>query len=94
MDVGVSDIAIYSPPLYISHKELATVRGVPWEKYQIGLGNYNMSIIPNWEDAVTMAANAAIQVLDKTFRMPTRRPSRPRDWQRREWKLETMLSGT
>jgi hydroxymethylglutaryl-CoA synthase len=70
MDVGVSDMAVYIPPLYLSHKELASVRGVPWEKYHIGLGNHNMSILPNWEDAVTMAANAAIQVLEKTETAP------------------------
>lgn len=65
-DFGISDMAIYIPPLYLSHKELASARGVPWEKYQIGLGNYRMSILPNWEDAVTMAANAGSQLLEKT----------------------------
>jgi len=65
-DVGVSDMAIYIPPFYIPHRELAAARGVPWEKYQIGLGNHKMSILPNWEDAVTMAANAGAQLLNKT----------------------------
>ena len=69
-DVGVSDMAIYIPPFYIPHKELASARGVPWEKYQIGLGNHRMSILPNWEDAVTMAANAAGQLLEKTGTSP------------------------
>jgi len=65
-DVGVSDMAMYIPPFYIPHRELASARGVPWEKYQIGLGNNKMSILPNWEDAVTMAANAGAQLLEKT----------------------------
>jgi hydroxymethylglutaryl-CoA synthase len=65
-DYGVSDIAIYIPPFYLSHEDLAKARGVPAGKYLDGLGNHKISIIPNWEDAVTMAANAAIQLLDKT----------------------------
>ena len=63
---GVSDMSIYIPPFYLAHEDLAKARGVPPEKYFMGLGNYNMSIIPNWEDSVTMAANAAIQLLEKT----------------------------
>ena len=64
-EFGVNDIAIYIPPFYLSHEDLAKARGVPAEKYLDGLGNHKISIIPNWEDAVTMAANAAIQLLDK-----------------------------
>jgi hydroxymethylglutaryl-CoA synthase len=66
IEVGVSDIAIYVPPYYLSHAELATARGVPEEKYSIGLGNQKMAILPDWEDTVTMAANAALQVLEKS----------------------------
>ncbi len=66
VEVGVSDIAIYIPPYYLPHEELARARGVPKEKYLIGLGNRKMGILPNWEDAVTMAASAALQLLEKT----------------------------
>jgi hydroxymethylglutaryl-CoA synthase len=66
IEVGVSDMAIYIPPFYLAHEDLARARGVPSEKYHAGLGNYKMSIIPNWEDAVTMAANAAHRLLEKT----------------------------
>src|SRR4030043_412062 len=66
VEVGVSDIGIYVPPFYLPHEELAEARGVPKEKYIMGLGNQKMAVIPNWEDAVTMAANAAMQVLEKT----------------------------
>lgn len=65
MLAGISDIGIYIPKYYLTHEELAKARGVPVEKFHAGLGNYNMSIIPNWEDAVTMAANAAIQLLER-----------------------------
>jgi hydroxymethylglutaryl-CoA synthase len=69
-DVGVSDIAIYIPQFYLPHDELAEARGVPPEKFREGLGNHKMSILPNWEDSVTMAANAAAQLLDKTGTNP------------------------
>jgi hydroxymethylglutaryl-CoA synthase len=65
MLAGVSDISIYIPNYYLSHEDLAKARGIPKEKFQVGLGNHNMAIIPNWEDAVTMGANAALQLLEK-----------------------------
>jgi hydroxymethylglutaryl-CoA synthase len=70
IDVGVSDIAIYIPQFYLPHDELAEARGVPPEKFREGLGNHKMSILPNWEDSVTMAANAAAQLLEKTGTTP------------------------
>ena len=66
VEVGLSDIAIYVPPYYLPHAELAAAYGVPKEKYNIGLGNQNMAIVPNWEDIVSMAANAGLQVLEKS----------------------------
>lgn len=65
MLAGVSDVAIYVPNYYLPHEELAKARGIPKEKFHIGLGNHNMAIIPNWEDAVTMGANAALQLLER-----------------------------
>ena len=65
MLAGVSDISIYVPNYYLPHEELAKARGIPTEKYHIGLGNHNMAIIPNWEDSVTMAANAALPLLER-----------------------------
>ena len=70
IDVGVSDIAIYIPQFYLPHDELAQARGVPPEKFREGLGNHKMAILPNWEDSVTMAANAAAQLLEKTGTNP------------------------
>lgn len=59
MKAGISSISIYIPPLYLSHDELADARGIPRDKFKIGLGNHNMAIVPPWDDTVTMAANAA-----------------------------------
>jgi len=69
-EVGVSEIAIYVPPFYLTHEDLARARGVPPEKYQQGLGNCKMSVLPNWEDGVTMAANAAVRLLETTGTAP------------------------
>lgn len=66
IDVGVSDMAIYVPQLYLNHEDLAKARHIPQEKFNTGLGNLRMSITPDWEDSVTMAANAAAQLLEKT----------------------------
>ena len=70
-DVGVTDISIYVPSYYLAHEDLAEARGIPKEKFHFGLGNYKMSIIPNWEDSVTMAANAASLLLKKTGSDPS-----------------------
>jgi hydroxymethylglutaryl-CoA synthase len=69
-EVGVSDMSIYVPPFYLTHEDLARARGVDPEKYHLGLGNCKLSILPNWEDGVTMAANAASQLLEKTGTAP------------------------
>lgn len=65
MLAGVSDIAIYVPDYYLRHEDLAKARGIPKEKYHIGLGNNSMAIVPNWEDSVTMGANAAQLLLER-----------------------------
>ncbi len=65
MLAGVSDISIYIPNYYLPHEELANARGIPKEKYHTGLGSHNMAIIPNWEDSVTMGANAAQQLIER-----------------------------
>ncbi len=65
-EVGLSDIAIYVPPYYLPHEELATAYGIPKEKFSIGLGNHNMAVVPQWEDTVSMAANAGSLVLEKS----------------------------
>ncbi len=63
MKAGISSISIYVPPLYLSHDDLADARDIPRDKFKIGLGNHNMSIVPPWDDTVTMAANAAEMAL-------------------------------
>lgn len=61
--VGIDALAIYTPRYVISHETLACARGIDADKFHIGLGQYEMSVAPPGEDVVTMAANAAREVL-------------------------------
>lgn len=62
--VGIDKIGLYLPPYYIDMVDLAHERGEDAEKYTIGLGQEKMAIPPESQDAVSMAANAALQILD------------------------------
>lgn len=64
MKAGISSIAMYVPPLYLSHDDLADARGIDRDKFRIGLGSNNMAIVPPWDDPVTMAANAAEMAIE------------------------------
>jgi len=64
MKSGISSISVYIPPLYLSHDDLADARGIPKDKFRVGLGNINMAIVPPWDDTVTMAANAAEMAIE------------------------------
>ncbi len=61
--VGIDTLAIYTPRYALEHATLAHARGIEAEKFHAGLGQYLMSCPPPGEDIVTMAANAAKQVL-------------------------------
>lgn len=62
--VGIDKIAFYSPDYYIDMVELAHARDTDPNKYTIGLQQDKMSVIPVWEDIVSMGANAALQIID------------------------------
>lgn len=64
MKIGIEKIGIYSPSLYVDMTELAEARGDDPAKYTIGIGQNQMAVAPLSQDIVTMAANAAFQVLD------------------------------
>lgn len=63
--VGIDQIGVYTPGYSLALAELATARDVPVEKIHKGLGAYEMSVAPPWEDAVTLGANAALRALDQ-----------------------------
>lgn len=68
MQIGIDKIGFYTPPLYIDMERLAKARGVDPAKYTIGIGQDKMAVPPLTQDAVTMAANAALDVLDDADR--------------------------
>lgn len=61
--VGIDTLAIYTSRYALDLATLAQARGIEANKYYVGLGQHNMSVPPPGEDIVTMAANAAKQVL-------------------------------
>lgn len=63
--VGIDDMAFYVPSLYLPIEELAAARNLEYAKLNKGLGLTHMAIPDVHEDAATMAANAAAQVIDK-----------------------------
>lgn len=63
VNVGIDALAIYTSRYALDLGMLAHARGLDPEKYYTGLGQRKMSVPPPGEDIVTMAANAAAQVL-------------------------------
>lgn len=64
MKVGIDKLAVYTSRYALNLATLAAARGIEADKFHVGLGQYVMSVPPPCEDIVTMAANAAQQVLE------------------------------
>lgn len=63
--VGIDDMALYIPSLYLPIQTLAEERGIPYAKLNKGLGLEKMAI-PDWhEDSATMAANAVVELIER-----------------------------
>lgn len=62
--VGIDKIGVYIPKHYVEMTELAQARGIDSAKLTIGIGQDRMAVTTQCEDIVTMAANAALQILD------------------------------
>jgi hydroxymethylglutaryl-CoA synthase len=65
MKIGIDAISFYTSRYYLDLKTLAEARGTDYNKYAIGLGQEKMAIPPPDEDIVTMAANAALPLVEK-----------------------------
>ncbi|WP_412990168.1 hydroxymethylglutaryl-CoA synthase [Pediococcus siamensis] len=63
MKIGIDQIGFYTPGFYVDMAELARARQEDPNKYLIGIGQRKQAVIPNSQDAVTMAANAADQII-------------------------------
>jgi len=68
--VGIDDMALYVPRLYLPIRTIAEKRGIAYEKLNKGLGLENMAIPDVHEDAATMAANAVVELIEKNSLRP------------------------
>lgn len=64
MNIGIDKIGFYTPEQYVDMEKLAEKRGVEPAKYTIGIGQERMAVASLHEDAVSMAVNAALSILD------------------------------
>lgn len=65
MKIGIDKISFYTPYLYVDMNKLAVSRNEKPEKFTIGIGQEKMAVPPITQDAVTLAANAALGILDE-----------------------------
>ncbi|USS87319.1 hydroxymethylglutaryl-CoA synthase [Fructilactobacillus hinvesii] len=64
MKVGIDQIGFYTPGYYVDLVDLAHARNEDPNKYLIGIGQAQQAVPPASQDAVTMAANAATQIIN------------------------------
>jgi hydroxymethylglutaryl-CoA synthase len=63
--VGIDDIAIHVPKLYIDFKDFAKARGINPAKLEYGIGVKMMAMVDTNQDPATMAANACLKIMEK-----------------------------
>lgn len=64
MEIGIDKIGFYTPHFYVDMEKLAHARDTDPGKYLVGIGQEKMAVAPTTQDSVTMAANAALEILD------------------------------
>lgn len=70
--VGIDDMALYVPGLFLPIADLAKARNIEYAKLNKGLGLQEMSVPDAQEDAATMAANAVRQLIERNQLHPSR----------------------
>lgn len=68
--VGIDDLAIYVPKLYIDYKDFAEARGIEPQKLEYGIGIKKMAITDTNQDSACMAANACLKLMQKNHMHP------------------------
>ncbi|MEM2760505.1 MAG: hydroxymethylglutaryl-CoA synthase [Nitrososphaerales archaeon] len=63
--VGIDDIAIFVPRLYVDFKDFAEARGINPAKLEYGIGVKQMAMVDTNQDPATMAANACLKIMQK-----------------------------
>lgn len=65
MQVGIDKLGLFTPNKYVDMVDLANARGDDPNKYLIGIGQRQMSVADQTQDAVSMGINATLRYLDK-----------------------------
>jgi len=65
LKIGIDKIGFYAPHLYLDMRKLAEARNIDPDKFTIGIGQEKMALPPLTQDSVTLAANAALDILSK-----------------------------
>jgi hydroxymethylglutaryl-CoA synthase len=63
--VGIDDLSVYIPRLFLPIEELARLRHIDADKLRHGLGLIDMAVADAHEDAATLAANAVVRLIDQ-----------------------------
>lgn len=64
MKIGIDKIGFFTPHIFVDMAKLAVARNIEPEKFTIGIGQSQMGIAPITQDSVTLAANAALSIID------------------------------
>jgi hydroxymethylglutaryl-CoA synthase len=70
MSVGIDDLAIYVPKLYVDYKDFAEARGIDPHKLEYGIGVKKMALVDSNQDPACMAANACLKLMQKNHLHP------------------------
>ena len=70
MSVGIDDLAIYVPKLYVDYKDFAEARGIDPHKLEYGIGVKKMTLVDSNQDPACMAANACLKLMQKNHLHP------------------------
>ncbi|MDR0993924.1 MAG: hydroxymethylglutaryl-CoA synthase [Verrucomicrobiota bacterium] len=68
MKIGIDLLCFHTPSYVMDLRILAEKRGVDPDKFTIGIGQERMAVLPPDQDIVTLAANAALPVVEKAGR--------------------------
>src|ERR1044072_8100115 len=70
MQVGIDDLAIYIPRLYVNYKDFAEARGIDPQKLEYGIGIKKMALADTNQDPACMAANACMKLMQRNDLRP------------------------
>jgi hydroxymethylglutaryl-CoA synthase len=70
MQVGIDDLAIYVPKLYVDYKDFAEARGIAPQKLEYGIGIKKMALVDTNQDPACMAANACLKLMQRNHLHP------------------------